>query len=178
MRGLCFAGFVMLAMNAAVAQPARGRVNLPGFRETIVLDTLAVAFELEAPPGRAFVATVAALEAIKIPLEVKDSVGGLVGNLRLTIMRRLAGEPMSRLLNCGSTMTGPSADSYRIHSALLAIIDPLPENRTRLRVAFAAGARDISGNSTEPVSCGSSGVFELRLADRIKALLKSSTTGG
>ena len=178
MRAIILAGLVLLAVNEAAAQPVRGRVTLPGFRETIILDTLAVTFDIDAPTSRTFVATVVALEGMKVPLEVRDSLGGLVGNLRLTMMRRLAGEPLSRFFNCGNTMTGPSADTYRIHSALLAILDPLPSNRTRLRVAFAAGARDVSGPSTEPVTCGSSGIFELRLAERIKALVSSSAGKG
>jgi hypothetical protein len=178
MRAPLLAGLVLLTTHAAAsaiaAQPVRGRVTLPGFRETIILDTLAVSFEVNAPPSRTYAATVAILEGMKVPLEVRDSLGGLVGNLRLTMMRRLAGEPLSRFFNCGNTMTGPSADMYRVHSALLAILDPLPDNKTRLRIAFAAGARDVSGPSTEPVTCGSSGIFEVRLADRIKALLGSS----
>lgn len=177
MRVIALAGFILIAAHSAVAQPVRGRVNLPGFREPIILDTLAVEFEIDASPVRTFVATVVVLEGMKIPLEVRDSLGGLVGNLRLTIMRRLAGDPLSRFLNCGSTMTGASADSYRISSALLAILDPLPANRTRLRIAFAAGARDMSGPSTEPVSCGSSGLFEHKVADRVKQLLRSATSG-
>lgn len=165
---------LLLASHVLEAQPARGRVNLPGFRETVVLDTLAVEFELEAPPPQAFTAAVAAFASMKIPLEVRDSLGGLVGNLRLTMMRRLDDEPLSRFLNCGTTMTGPSADSYRVYSALLAIVDPLPRNRTRLRIAFAAGARDFFGPSTEPVSCGSSGILEARMANRVKALLSAA----
>lgn len=71
-------------------------------------------------------------------------------------------------------MTGPNADSYRVSAALLTILDPLPGNKTRLRVAFAAGAREVIGTSNDPVMCGSSGIFEARLVERIKTLIETS----
>jgi hypothetical protein len=176
MRALLLAAALLLAGRRLEAQ--RGRVNLPGFPNTIVLDTLAVSAQVDAPMGRLYHATVVVLENMKIPIEVNDSAGGLVGNLRLTVMRRLAGEPLSRFLNCGTSMTGPNADGYRVSAALLTILDPLPGNKTRLRVAFAAGARDIIGTSNDPVMCGSSGVFESRLIERITRLIATSKVEG
>lgn len=91
MRALLLCVAILLASARLDAQPVRGRVNLPGFANTIILDTLAVSAEIDAPMGRLYAATVAVLENMKIPMEVNDSAGGLVGNLRLTVMRRLGG---------------------------------------------------------------------------------------
>ena len=77
---------------------------------------------------------------------------------------------MSTWLNCGSGMTGPNADNYRITIALMIIVDPAANNTTRMRIGMVGSGANIVGNSTEPVACGTTGRLEERIAQLIKNL--------
>lgn len=158
-----------LATSVATAQDYRVKVMLPGWsRLPLALDTVATPIEIDAPAGRVFAALAAAMDELKIPVNIRDSVGGLVGNATLKQMYAFAGFPMARIQNCGIGAMGPNASSYRVHMALVGFIDELGPSKTRLRIAFAAGAADISGASKDATMCRSTGALEERLADLVK----------
>lgn len=155
------AAALVLHSTALWGQPYRARVRLPTHSQVIALDTLAIRTELAAPAAEVFAVTAAVLELeLKIDLKTRDSTAGLVGNLELVKMRTLGRSPLSRYVSCGSGMTGLNADNYRIFLAVLAFVDPLPGNKTRLGVAVTAGAQDVQGNAKQPVACGSTGALE------------------
>ena len=110
-------------------------------------------------------------EELKIPVDTRDSNAGVVGNSRIIKLRSFGGAPMSRLLNCGSGMTGPNADSWRIYITVLAFVEGKGSDKSVLRVGFIAGAQDIQGASKDPVACGTTGAFEMMFADRVKKRL-------
>ncbi|HJU72822.1 MAG TPA: hypothetical protein VJ717_03680 [Gemmatimonadaceae bacterium] len=146
------------------AQAARARVRLPGFNQIIVLDTLAVRMEIPAPPEEVFPVAAAALEhELKMELTTRDSTLGVVGNLYMIKLRRLGKSALSRYLSCGNGMTGPNADNYRIYMSVAALVDPLPDKRTKFGVAVAAGAQDIQGNAKLPIACGTTGALETEI---------------
>ena len=78
---------------------------------------------------------------------------------------------MSRLLNCGSGMTGPNADSWRIYISVFALVEGKGSDKSVLRVGFIAGAQDIQGASKDPVACGTTGIFETMFGDRVRKRL-------
>jgi hypothetical protein len=163
-RALFAALALVWAGGEVAAQNARVRVRIPGHENVIAMDSLAVHTTLPATPAEVFPVAAAALELeLKIPLLVRDSAGGIVGNHDLTKLRSLGGSAMSRYVSCGSGMTGPNADNYRVHLAIFAFVDPLPGNQTRLGVALAAGAQDVQGVAKQPVACGSTGALEGRI---------------
>jgi hypothetical protein len=168
MRRLLLAMVLAVVPVIAGAQHSRVRVGLPGFPAPISIDSLASIVEIEAPRGKTFAAAEAVLKELKIAVDTRDSVQGVIGNSRLVQMRRLAGKPMSRFLNCGSGMTGQYADEWRIHIALFAIVEAKGPDKTILRTGFVAGAQDIQGASKDPVQCGTTGMFELDFAERVK----------
>lgn len=160
-RALMLAVALVLQATALSGQAYRARVRLPTHPQVIALDTLAIRTELAAPAAEVFAVTAAVLELeLKIELKTRDSTAGLVGNLELVKMRTLGRAPLSRYVSCGNGMTGPNADNHRIYLAVIAFVDPLPENKTRLGVAVTAGAQDVQGNAKQPVACGSTGALE------------------
>ena len=160
-RGVLLAAALVLHATALSGQAYRARVRLPTHSQVIALDTLAIRTELAAPAAEVFAVTAAVLELeLKIELKTRDSTAGLVGNLELVKMRTLGRAPLSRYVSCGSGMTGLNADNYRIYLAVIAFVDPLPGNKTRLGVALTAGAQDVQGNAKQPVACGSTGALE------------------
>ena len=160
-RALMLAAALLLHATALSGQAYRARVRLPTHSQVIALDTLAIRTELAAPAAEVFAVTAAVLELeLKIELKTRDSTAGLVGNLELIKMRTLGRAPLSRYVSCGSGMTGLNADNYRIYLAVIAFVDPLPDNKTRLGVAVTAGAQDVQGNAKQRVACGSTGALE------------------
>jgi hypothetical protein len=167
---VCGATLVVVAQRGA----ARAMVSIPGISAVVLMDTLGEAREVDGPFGRVYHATVLAFQGLKIPLDVTDSTSGLVGNLRLVQSRRIAGTNLSQFLSCGSSITGPRADSYRLTMPLVVLLDRLPGDRTRVRVALLASARDMAGNSTEPVPCTTTGALEERIRKSIDQHLAAS----
>lgn len=151
------------------AQFARARVHPPGYQTQLALDTIGLPHEIAAPSAKVYRAVVAAFEELKIPLGTRDSVGGMVGNLDLVRRTSLAGSQLSRWLNCGSGLTGPNADNWRVYLSIAALLDPLDANRTRLRIGMAGGAVDVQGNAKDPVVCVTTGSLEALLVAKITA---------
>jgi hypothetical protein len=170
-RALILSTFAAVSASALPAQQYRARVRLPAYPAVIALDTLAVRSELTAAPaGEVFTVAAAALEhELKIDLRLRDSTAGVVGNLEIVKMRRLGNAAMSRYVSCGSGMTGPNADNYRIFLAIAAFVDSIAPDKTRLGVAVAAAAQDLQGSSKAPVACSSTGAAEGQIR-RIVAL--------
>jgi hypothetical protein len=160
---------LVVTAEALPGQNPRARVWLPGFTTQAALDTLTVPEELDAPYGKVYTAVVAAFDELKIPLDTRDSARGVVGNLTLTKRVSLAGSSMSRWLNCGTGITGPNADNWRIYIAVVALLDRVStSNKTQIRVAMLAGSQDMQGNSKDPVVCASSGGLETKVLELVK----------
>ena len=161
-------GLLIGAGLASTAEGQRRRVALPLYGAQVVMDTIGERVEIHAPPGRVFAATALVLQNFGIEADVRDSVGGLLGNIGLVRSRRLNRTPLSAFLNCGSSMTGLRADYYRVTMPLLIMFDPSGADRTYMRIALVASAQDPTGTSNQPVLCGSTGGLETRLRKAIE----------
>lgn len=163
---------ILVPVAALPAQFARARVWPPGFTTQLALDTMTVPQELDAAYGKVYTAVIAAFDEMKIPLDTRDSLRGLVGNLSLKKTGNLAGSQMSRWLSCGAGMTGPNADNWRIYIAIASFLDRIANsNKTAIRVAMVAGAQDMQGNAKDAVPCASTGGLETQILERAKKRL-------
>lgn len=111
----------------------------------------------------------AVYEALGIPLSVVDSQTHVIGTSGFNLRRRLGSIPLVRLIDCGTTQGGPSAETYDIHLSVV----------TQVR---AGDAGTVIGTTVEPmgkpaafsgeyIRCSSTGVLETRLADAVRARL-------
>ena len=157
----------------STASIGRTVISLPGHAAPILLDTMGLSRDVSGAPWRAFAALVLAYQQLRIPVSVSDSARRYLGNLHFTKMQRLGSSALSQLIDCGVGMTGPRADQYRVHLAVVSRVDSLPDGRSRLRSTVVAGAEDVQGPSKDPVKCGSTGVLESRLGDIVAMHLKS-----
>lgn len=164
---LALAALPLIGVTAE-AQRARLRVALPAFGAQVVMDTIGDTRPVKAAPGKVFTAATMVLQNYKIPIDVSDSANGMLGAAKLIRSRNLAGQALSRFLECGSNMTGPRADTHRVQMPLLLFLDPGEEGTTRLRIALVGSAQDNSGTSNSPVMCGSTGGLENMLRTAIE----------
>ena len=169
MRRVLFCMALSLSASALGAQYARVRVWPPGFQTQLALDTIGLPNEIAAPIGKTYGAVIAAFDELKIPLDTRDSLRGIVGNLMLVRTRSMAGSQLSRWFNCGTGLTGPNADSWRMYIAVAAILDRQAADKTQLRIGMVAGAQDMQGNAKEPVACSTSGALEAKILELVKA---------
>lgn len=155
--------FSMVHPHAGEAQGVHATVILPGFKSPVRLDSVGQAAQVAAPKGNVFHALRAAFDSIGVQATVDDSASGVIGNLELKLTRRFAGEPMSRWFDCGIGQNGPTANAYRIHAAVLAMLSPSGEAATSLRIAIAAGAQAFSGPLGDPIACETRGALEEKI---------------
>lgn len=152
------------------------RIGIIGHPGTVSLDSLATEVQIDAPQARTFSAVAKLFDELKVSVDVSDPTSGTIGASNVPTRRTFANERMSTYLNCGRTMTGPIADSYRVYVTVVAFMSPVDANHTKLRIAMVGGAQDLAGNSTEPVQCGTTGRFETRIFERVRAMVDSATS--
>lgn len=163
-------GLFLAATSVGAQRPTA--VRLPGFAAPMALDSGSVDVTLPASAGAAFFAARQVFFELKIPTPLADSARGYLINGRFVKLRSLAGSPLSTYLNCGSGMTGPNADSFRVTMAIAALFDATGPNTSRLRLTVLAGAESTEGVSKSAVACGSSGVLEERILKTIRVKLR------
>lgn len=110
----------------------------------------------------------------RIAPDIRDSVRRIVGASRYVKFSSMAGFTMPAVLERGSSMAGPSADDFRITSALVAVVRPRPAGGTALGIGFIKSGRDVRGSSTDPVECASTDRLETDFAERVRTLLRAA----
>jgi hypothetical protein len=143
-----------------------------GLHGGVKLDTLAIWHEVAAPLSVTYDAVVRVIKHhVRLPVEHADTIAKVVYNTRL-IASRIAGQPMSRYLECGGGLTGRYADSWRITLAYAVFVNTTSAGASRVGVALFATARNPEGVSTSAVACGSTGALEREIADKVREVVQ------
>jgi hypothetical protein len=124
-------------------------------------DPMATDSTISASPDSAFAALQSAYQDLGIEIKIIDPAGREIGNRRFTKMYDIAGVKMSKYVGCGSSETGPTADSYRITMSIISRVIPAPEG-SRIDTQLTATAQD-PGTSKGALSCISLGGLEQRI---------------
>ena len=97
----------------------------------------------------------------EIPVTVDQPASGQVGNGSFYRARRFLGRSMVDLFNCGSTITGPNAATYRIYLSMVLTVKAVPAGGSTAALLLTAAAQDLAGgSSTDRLPCGSTGAVE------------------
>jgi hypothetical protein len=153
------------------AQRERVVIVIPGQITRVVTDTMGTPIAYDAPPRLVFQALVKAYESLDVPVTLKDSVEGKVGNLKFHKSGRLGGQQISAFLSCGDGVTGPNADSYRVYMALRSVVVPSGENGSILRSTLFGGAMNVAEGARQAMPCESNGRFEILIGKLVQARL-------
>ena len=76
--------------------------------------------------------------------------------------------PLSRYLECGSGLTGPFADRYRIEMLVRTTIVPAGTGGVRVESYVEASARNPEGSSNTGVACATTQRLEREIAQRVR----------
>lgn len=125
---------------------------------------------IQATPQAAWTALPKAYAELGIPVREVSDASRVLGNSRLVISRRLGDTPLSRYLECGSGLTGPFADRYRVELLIRTSVVPGDGGGTRVESYLEATARNPEGSSNTGVACASTQRLERDIARRVQAL--------
>lgn len=111
----------------------------------------------------------AAYDALAISPSVVDTATHVFGNSGFNLRRRLGSIPLVRLIDCGSTQGGPSAEIYDIHMSVVTQVRA-GEAGTVLGTTVESMGKPVAF-SGEYIRCSSTGVLEARIADAVRSRL-------
>jgi hypothetical protein len=120
-----------------------------------------------------FQATMSAFDDLGLRIEGGDPAQGLIQSERIVKMAEFAGERMSELLDCGTTLTGNRANSWRIEFHVTAQVEALGDRRSQITTRLIANARPMDGTSRNQVSCTTRGVLEQKITEAAAAKVRS-----
>jgi hypothetical protein len=133
---------------------------------TLRPDVSASRSSIEAPAKKVWAALPTAYSALPIPLEAIDSAHHFVVGSALAY-REFLRSPVSQFVDCGSTIMGPSADSYNVRLRVQTQVDSVSASSSALRTWVEATGSSSGG----AVRCSSTGRLERMIGDQVKALL-------
>lgn len=136
---------------------------IEGERPHASISTVAVA------PSTAWPIVKGAYQALGIDITVDNPIVHQMGNSNFWRTRTVGPFRMSELVECGMSMTGRKADTYRIYMVLLTMVNPDGKGGTRLETTLAATGQDMSGNSSDRIPCGSTGRFEQFFLEHVRS---------
>jgi len=108
-------------------------------------------------------------KALKISIDMVDSLEGLIGSTGFQQTGSFAGNRMSAWVRCGDGITGPNADTWRVYLAILSGVERVTKDTTRLRTVVVASARNMTGGASPPMMCTSSGRLEEKINLQVQA---------
>jgi hypothetical protein len=163
--GIIAIAAITVSCATVPASSANGRVLATSDEGAIIRDNDVIvtpAIEIPAPPDSVFAVLPAIYSQFGVEVKVSDRNIGEIGNKGFTKSYRLGKAALHEYVGCGSTMTGPAADSYRVQMSLVSHVKPKGLGSTVETVLTARA--DDPGSSKGWISCLSTGVLEDRIS--------------
>jgi hypothetical protein len=134
----------------------------------VTADDMTVSESLRALRAQAHRELIAAYAKLGIPAELVNPSTGLVAVTERRVSNTLAGEPLSRFLSCGETMTGARANQDRVVLSIVSYAKPVGMSGSRIETRVVATAIDVTGTGGRQ-PCTTTGELEGRLHRMVKA---------
>lgn len=161
-----------LAASLALTACVTGATTTPSQIDRVVVSSDAGDVHSYEDVPRVSVSVRAAPEAVLVALRgtytelgIEEKLSGpstrKVGNSYFSKTSRLGGVPLSRYIDCGSTMTGPAADNYPVTMSLVSLVAP-EGTGSKVETLFSARAAGASSSSGS-LSCRTRGTLEAQL---------------
>ena len=131
----------------------------------------AVATTIAAPAAQVWLAVKKVYADLDIPVTVENPSAHQIGNANFYKTRQVGGHAMPEFVDCGSSMTGPKASTYRIYMSLLTDVMTDGNGGAKIQTTFVPMGQDVSGGSADRIPCGSTGRFEAFVLYKVKAEL-------
>ena len=167
------AALAIAFMMPIVAHAQQGvRVNLPGYPDPVLLDSMRTETEVTGTPERVYAGALKAYFDLGVPTGTTDNKFGIIGSEKFERMHQLAGAPMSRSFSCGESANGPNADSFRLTIVVVVWVKPGKSDGSLLATAVAASGTDVGGSYRIQRPCASTGRIEQKILEAVQAYIK------
>ena len=131
-----------------------------------------LAASIAATPAVVWEVTKKIYAEFEVPVTLENPAAHQLGNKNFYKMRQMAGKPLQELVNCGMGVDGPKAAKYRVFMSLVTSVTSDGKGGTTIQTTMAASGVDImAGSGSDRVQCGSSGVLEYLLNEKVTAAL-------
>lgn len=124
----------------------------------------------ELPASQVWAALPTAYRVLPIPVDGLDSARHFISGSALT-HRQFLRRPVSRFVDCGSTIVGPNADSYNVRLRIQSKVDSITSTTSSLHTWLDATGSSSVGTA---IRCTSSGELEGLVKDQVKELLRDT----
>lgn len=177
---------LMLAALDCSATSGKGLGSLPTERQILAnadsryrqqMDTLGLAAPIDGTPDQAWAALHTAYDEIGLKVTDEDQQGGRLGMQAAKCMRRIGKSAISAYFDCGSGITGPNADSYRVTVTTVSTVKKEGQNQVRVSTVAFADAVDMSGTASDRLGCSSSGRLEMKVLDTVRKAMGQKASG-
>jgi len=166
--------FLVALSTAPLAAQARKFV-VPGIRgvpPTELIDTMGTPREVPFTPTKVF----AALEKVYADLKLKTEVNAppfQIGNQAFYARGSFAKTRMSAWFDCGSGMTGPIADDFKVYLGLVTFVEVTLSNTSIVRSVLVGNAINVTEGRLPTQRCKTTGELELKIHEMmVKELTK------
>lgn len=129
----------------------------------IVLEPVSIS----APPDSAFVLLRSIYKKFGVDVMAVNPTTGEIGNRQFNRTSKLGGVFLHEYVNCGQSLTGPTADTYRIQLTLMSYVTPSSSGAI-VKSQLTARAYD-TGAGQGSTQCESTGVLEERIKRELTA---------
>ncbi|HEY2026176.1 MAG TPA: hypothetical protein VGG78_04160 [Gemmatimonadaceae bacterium] len=121
---------------------------------------------LSASAATVWAALPAVYDTLAVPLTLVDTASRVLGAVRVAVRRPIAGNRLSFLLECGTGVYGPAADSYAVQLTLVSVVRPVDATHSALETRVEGDAAQNGVNSS--VHCGSTGRLEAKVVQLLR----------
>jgi hypothetical protein len=129
---------------------------------------------IAAPPSRALTVIKSVYDELGIPSATLDAASGRITAPTFDRMRTLGKTNLSMYFNCGDSLNGNIANTYRVYISVVTAIRSDGKGGTELETAVSGAAADMAGASSGRIPCGTTGRLEERIHEGVRQ--KTSAT--
>jgi hypothetical protein len=123
---------------------------------------------IEAPPSRVLAVIKAVYDEVGIPSATVDATSGTISAPTFNKMRKFGNENLSMYFNCGDSLNGNIANTYRIYITVVTAVRANGKGGAELETALTGSAADMGGASSGRVQCGTTGRLEEMIENGVR----------
>lgn len=135
------------------------------------VETVGVAATIAAAPDAVYRALLAVYGDLRIPASRVDATARVVANDLFKARRRLAGEPMQRYMDCGGSIGQPNAEVFDMEIGIVSGVAAGADGGSVVTTTIVASGHDPMFGRDRAMRCTSTGAFERRISDLVRAKL-------
>jgi hypothetical protein len=157
----------------ATPQTARIVGSSGGLSVTTTPTASTISGELPFPMERVWAILPSVYDSLGVAPAQVDAATRVVANSNLKVRRRLGAVPLTRILDCGNTQGGPSAETYEIVMTIRTQLRPAGAGVTTLATEIEASGKPVSF-AGDYVRCTSKRMLEQQIFDTVKRRLSGT----